>query len=157
MCSFWYLCHLVSSLCTLQWSLISHNKRREVGMRIKLPKAEKKWEFIIVSRVFKISAAATAITQLGIRPKQWYLGAASPWGIERRDKFIFCEILSRKTLKFLGCTNYSIFKLFIGWSVTDMDSQLRGGISHLLWNDSSGNMVLVLEVLIQYDDINTSV
>ena len=42
---------------------------------------------------------ATAITQLGIRPKQ-YLGASSPWGIERRDKFIFCEILSRKTLKF---------------------------------------------------------
>ena len=77
---------------------ISHNKRREVGMGIKLPKAEKKWEFIIVSRVFKISAA-NAITQLGIRPKQ-YLGASSPWGIERRDKFIFCKILSRKTLKF---------------------------------------------------------
>ena len=35
----------------------------------------------------------TAITQLGIRPKQ-YLGASSPVGIERRDKFIFCEILS---------------------------------------------------------------
>ena len=36
----------------------------------------------------------TAITQLGIRPKQ-YLGASSPVGIERRDKFIFCEILSQ--------------------------------------------------------------